>query len=747
MRSVAFFRSLLEFNVRYFLSVVFGAAFTSAVAWSIGRLLFARLRIVLRGTEHELLAGMTGAAILSFLVFFLCAAHLALTPVFPAVGIAALAAGWKFGRVSKEGSGDALPRPWKWLLGLPFAFYALLYLSNSMAPETSPDGQAYHLGLVYRYFRLHGFERLTSNMYGNLSQGMEMLFLFAFSFGRHPAAATLHCCFLFALTLMLFSYGRRIGRPYAGACAGMLVYLSPLAGIDGVSAYNDVALAAVGFATFYLVEIWRESEADKRPALLIPIGLLAGFCFAIKYTGFVAAAYAGTIALWELAVRGSASRRRTLVSLATVAGLVVLMAAPWLIKNWMWLGNPVSPFFNRVFPNPYTHIAFEDEYRRYFRSYDLPSLKPLFWMDTVKGQLGGQIGPTFLLTPLALLSLRAREGRRILLAGVFFLSTYPQNIGARFLIPCLPYAALGIALALDFSRKAQAVLIMLAALLAWPKVINRYRAPAGGWQIATVPWKAALGIVPQDRYLAQRDGEWLTARMLDEFVPEGKGVWSTSPVAESYTKTQVLVNYYSAEGEQIQDILNTPTKPDYQPLWNLRYTFPARTMSHVGLVQDAESPGDIWSIGEMRFFLGSEEIQPGPKWRFSASSFPWDIGLAFDRNPVTRWRSWEPIHPGMHFDVDFGERVTLDRVELHCSHDQWKIEVGIDRVRARLQKLDDPQPGDLRRLATATVKARGIDYLLIGGDHWLTSDIDSDPARWGLRKVAVQGDTWLLQIE
>ena len=111
---------------------------------------------------------------------------------------------------------NPLPSVWKWLVALPFIFYAVIYLSNSIAPENSPDGQAYHLGLVYRYFRQHGFERLTTNMYSNLSQGTEMLFLYAFSFGRNSAAATVHCCFLLALPLMLICYGKRIGRPIAG---------------------------------------------------------------------------------------------------------------------------------------------------------------------------------------------------------------------------------------------------------------------------------------------------------------------------------------------------------------------------------------------------------------------------------------------------------------------------------------------------------------------------------------------------
>jgi hypothetical protein len=343
--------------------------------------------------------------------------------------------------------------------------------------------------------------------------------------------------------------------------------------------------------------------------------------------------------------------------------------------------------------------------------------------------------------------LRKPEGRRVLLAGLFFLLPYPQNLGARFLIPCLPYAALGIALALEFSRSTQAVAVMLAALLAWPTVILKYSAPGGNWQLANVPWEAALGIIPQDKYLLENDGAWVTARMLDEFVPPGERVWSTSPVAEAYSATDVLVNYYSAEGELVQDILDTAIKPNYQPLWNFRYTFSPRTLTHVRLLQNAESKSDIWSIGEMRFFCGNEEIRPAPGWKMKSSSFPWDIGLAFDLNPTTRWRSWEAIHPGMWIDVDFGAPVELDRVELHSSPDQWKIDVKLEGVGASMNKIEDLALPDLRRLATATVKKRGIDFLLITGGHLLTDDIHGNPEPWGLKKIADRGDAWLFQIQ
>src|SRR6185312_11326930 len=341
----------------------------------------------------------------------------------------------------------------------------------------------------------------------------------------------------------------------------------------------------------------------------------------------------------------------------------------------------------------------------YFRTYDLPNLKPLFWGVTVRGQFGGVLGPLFLLTPLALLSLRSREGRRILLAGAFFLLPYPGNLGARFLLPVLPFAALGIALAFEFSQRLQTALVVLAAVLAWPSVTQSYAMPAN-FQITGMPWKAMLGIVSQDDFLAKNSDAWITARMLDQYVPEGKRVWTTEAVAEAYSKTKVLVNYYSAEGERIQDVLYSPSA-DNSPTQTLRCTFPAREFTHLRFVQKAGSSGEMWSIAEMRFFHGTEELTPEKSWRYTATSFPWDIGLAFDRNPATRWRSWDAAHPGMSIDVNFPRPVVIDRIELLGPHNEPHTEIALEGINAHMTKLDLPEPPNSRRIATATVKAMG----------------------------------------
>ena len=82
-----------------------------------------------------------------------------------------------------------MPALWRWLFVAVFAGFTFLYVANAMAPEISPDGVSYHLTFVARYMREHRLVFVPTNMYAQLSQGIEMLFAFAFAFGRHSAAA------------------------------------------------------------------------------------------------------------------------------------------------------------------------------------------------------------------------------------------------------------------------------------------------------------------------------------------------------------------------------------------------------------------------------------------------------------------------------------------------------------------------------------------------------------------------------
>ena len=376
--------------------ILFGAAFTVAVAMALGRILLRWTGAPLDRREAHALAFPLGAAMLSVLNFAICASQMAFKGVFLAVGVAILFAARR-PPLYAEPPAVGLPKFWRFLFVAGFSVFIVICFLHAMAPEMSPDGSTYHLSLTARTLRHHGFERITWNMYAALPQGVEMLFLEAFAFGRHSAAALVHLAFLVALVVLLLLFGRRAGQPVAGACAALLVMASPMAGIDGASAYIDVAAATAAFSLFYLLEIW---DSDKRPRWLPAIGLMAGYCFAAKYTLATAIPYALLRVAWK--------RWRAALP---VAAAVAVVALPWVVKNWIWLDNPLAPFFNQIFQNRYITISFEKEYVEYFRSYWFSSPWRVLWDVTVRGTLSGLLGPVFLLAPVGLAALRWRLGR------------------------------------------------------------------------------------------------------------------------------------------------------------------------------------------------------------------------------------------------------------------------------------------------------------------------------------------------
>lgn len=730
--------------------ILFGAGFTVAVSLALGRLLLRQLGLRLHRLEEGFLAFVTGAACLSAAVFWLAVAHLLYKGVLLALGAAVLAIAWRL--KAHHSPSHRLPplQPfWKRLFAAAFAVYTVLYFCNAMAPEISADGTEYHLGLVARYLRERGFPRITTNLYASLSQGVELLFLYAFAFGRHSAASLVHFAFLAALPFGMIAWARRFGVPAAGATGALLFYLSPVVGIDGTSAYIDVAVAAGAFAVFYLLEIW---DRERTPALLVPIGLLAGFAYAAKYTAFVAFPYALGFVAWKL----RRARQPLARPLAVVSLCAALIAAPWAVKNWIVVDNPFSPFLNRWFRNPYIHVSFEEEYRRHMRHYPgLGSYAEIPLEVTVRGRvLAGLLGPVFLLAPLALLSLRWPQGRRLLGAAAVFGSTYFANIGTRFLIPAAPFVALAMGMIFTRAPGIAPAVVVFHGLISWPSHIKMYADPYC-WRLERVTWREALRIVPEEEWLNRRWAGYPIARMIEDLVPPGEKVFAWQRVSEAYTNREILVAYTAAFNHTLGDILWTPMIPEYHPVWRFTFQFPPERVRKLRVVQNGRSETELWAVNEFRVYADGEALPPRASWRMTARPNPWEVELAFDGNPATRWRSWEAMQPGMFVELDFGEETAVSRVVLECSQDHGQTRLKLEGLDAggRWKLLGEPRfsdaavPSDLRRRATEAVKARGVRYLLIHDSDFRAEDFRTRASEWGLRFLAERAGARLYRIE
>ncbi|MBM3785132.1 MAG: hypothetical protein FJW30_12270 [Acidobacteria bacterium] len=703
--------------------------------------------ILLRGTpfsreETIPLRFVCGAAVYSLLTFFLGLCHLYFRATFVVLAAIAIGAAWRMGALKLPGGRLPALTCWQWRCALLISGpFVLLYLSNAMAPEASPDGSAYHLGLVARYFRGHALYPVNFNMYAALSQGMEMLFLGAYAAGRHSAAALMHFTFLLALPWLLLSYGRRIGMPNAGIGSALLVFASPVVGIDGISAYNDVAAACVLFSLYVVLR-----SMEDHPELAWVAGLLAGFGFAIKYTLFPASLLTGVWIVWRL---------RSWKPLLPAAAAALVSVVPWLAKNIVWWHNPFAPFFNAWFPNPNVQQWFELVYKKQMASYGLPSYWLLPIEATVRGTfLNGLLGPVFLLAPIALLALRYPEGRRVLLTAAFVFSAYPSNIGTRFLIPGLPFLAFAMAMALPRPAWLPIALAAGHALLSLPAVIPSYCHPQA-WRLNKWPWRQALRIIPEEDFLRSRLDSYPMARTMEELVPKGRRVLGFNQVAESYTNTEYLVSFQSAPGGQMREIFLSALIKERQPTYRVRLRVLPTKSTAVRAVLNRTETGGLWSITELRIRNGESEIQRSPHWRLRANSNPFMVQDAFDNSQVTRWITEFGRTAGMYVEIDFGREETFDVVDLLQPNDQpwdtYHVEArdasGTWRKLAtKIEPEELTSPLGMRRAAAEELLRRDIQYILIGPSDFGYDDIHMNAKVWGVEEVAERGGLRLLRL-
>jgi hypothetical protein len=737
--------------MRVVLAILFGASFTVATAWSLGAILLRKLSLTLYRVEERLFAFLLGSACLSALMFVLAALKLVRRGILLPLGILLIGyAIYSGAHRSKGPVFSPIPRLWKLVFAVGFGFFTVLYFFNALAPEVSPDGMAYHLGEVAKYARAHGFVRITTNMYGNLSQGVELLFLYAFLFGKHSAAALVHYAFFLCLTFLILSYGRRLGYPRVGVAAAIFLYASSVIGIDGTIAYNDVAVAAIAFGLFYLLQIWDQERSSK---LLVPIGILTGFAFATKYTAVVAVPYALGFIAWKR-WRARQSVFRPVLAAAAIA---LLFIAPWLVKNWIWVDNPFSPFANRLFPNRYVHIAFEEDYRKLEQTYGLASRWQIPWELTVNGNLlAGFFGPLFLLTPIALLALRQRAGRQLWLAAVIFALPFYANVGSRFLIPAVPFVALALALTFANVPGLLLALTIAHAISCWPRVEKTY-CYFSAWRLNNIPYRAALRIEPEAAFLSRRASQFDESRMIERLVPPGEKVFSFQQMSDSYMSRESVVGYQAAFNETAEDILWTPVFNSFQPTRILTFHFPPRELRAVRVVETQWAKDVQWGISELRIYDGANELPRAPEWRLRAHPNPWDVQMAFDNSPVTRWRSWQVAEPGMFVQVDFGKAQNVDAVVAESSDEGYKTKIKLEGLDAQGKwatilnepvETSRPTRFNLRRAAAEELKARGIHYVLIEKTDFRAEDFQIYTGLWGMKCIGESDSkAWLYHIE
>jgi len=324
-------------------------------------------------------------------------------------------------------------------------------------------------------------------------------------------------------------------------------------------------------------------------------------------------------------------------------------------------------------------------------------------------------------------------------------------------MPSLPFLALALAMSLD--ALAPALLwgcLAIHAVTCWPAVAATYQGPEA-WRLGELPWRAALRLESGHDYLSRVMGEYNLVDLLRQKTAPEEKTFALLGIPNAYTDRPIVDWWESALADRVMDTLRVASFYADAPFYDLRAQWPAEPLMGLRFRLTAPHPGE-WDLSEVRIFSGDDRVHNSPQWQLDAWPNPWEAPVAFDGNFASRWRTWEPMRPGMFVEVLFDrpQRLTAAALASHSPIYNVPVEFyGLSADGGWKLLSADPTPvlrpkEDLRRAAIRYLKRSGIDYILapaaISGVWQLGKILVEQQASWGLEDAGQYGPVHLLRI-
>jgi len=310
------------------------------------------------------------------------------------------------------------------LLWIPRVAAAAVFVA-AFAPEVAWDAVVYHLRVPSLYLAAHRIVPIPAIFPSFFPFTGETLFLIARSLGGDPAARVLHAVVWLAAAEGVARLAALVwGRDAAAWGYAMFVTL-PFGMVIASRAYVEFFLVLSLTGSLLALRAGREAW--------IAAGWLAGAAFGTKYLGGATA-----LVLFGYAVYRAGGLRRpgpwVFAAAATAAGCA------WLVRNWLWTGNPVYPvLFGGPRWTPEDMAGWRDDASA-LRP-DLGLLLAAPWRLMIEPGSDGALSPLVLAAVAGpLLWPAARRGRLWGVALALFLVWWITAPLARYLTPALAVA-------------------------------------------------------------------------------------------------------------------------------------------------------------------------------------------------------------------------------------------------------------------------------------------------------------------
>jgi len=248
-----------------------------------------------------------------------------------------------------------------WLMMAVLAFFSGVSLIGCFAPPvvgvpvlqsilTEYDSIAYHLADPKLYIDAHRIYPIYWEHHSNFAFTGEMWYTFGLLFHSVPLAKLFHWSCGLGCALAIYRLGLRFLGQRAGVIAVIIFASTPLVFWEAGTAYVDLVATFFTTLTLLTVSIGIAEDDDKWLCLS---AVMMGLTLSSKATAVISLGlFAVGLLYWRLRVKrqpiGPVVRQ---VALWCVIALVV--GCPWYVKSIAYTGNPIYPFYFKLFGGKY----------------------------------------------------------------------------------------------------------------------------------------------------------------------------------------------------------------------------------------------------------------------------------------------------------------------------------------------------------------------------------------------------------
>ena len=225
-------------------------------------------------------------------------------------------------------------------------FFMLTNLLLALTPETFFDSLEYHLAVPASYILNHGMVKMPYNVFSGFPGNAELLYLVGLVLNGEGTAKLINFLFGVLLLVSVYSFSKKYISRKAGLFAASLFCIIPLVAINLINTQVDVLSAFWFFISFYMIVNAAEKNFSGQAKTLALAGLFAGFGMGVKYSGIIYAS--GIVAVLIFYIIKNKALKRSPAVLSVFFFFALIPVVPWLIKNYLFFGNPFYPYFTSL---------------------------------------------------------------------------------------------------------------------------------------------------------------------------------------------------------------------------------------------------------------------------------------------------------------------------------------------------------------------------------------------------------------